>query len=306
MNCIHDFIDKEEFKTYFSIEDLRMLGSPLITNFLKTWIIFKCYALDNYLMRTQILCGFRPWRNPDFEEFSFQYHVLPDWLVPAPAGGKFSVDAQEEEWKCFFDRWNKETLFNSNFEVFNTTAMGLGIMAKKDVTLDDMADRVDGFLEFVSEEFFAELTIHRYKSLYRYVDGNGIINCCILFGPLSLVNSNVTIPVGFYNTDDAGVELGWQVHFTSHLIEETEVDYENDNDEIYISHRLNRVSYNPLADGEEGFVAATQYDVNEYAVGAPLDKFSMFYRVSFRCTNYGLTMHYVVGEEVLINYAFMV
>ncbi len=46
--------------------------------------------------------------------------------------------------------------------------MGLGLYASDDITIDDLSDRLAGFLEFVDETVFAILSILGHNSLYQF------------------------------------------------------------------------------------------------------------------------------------------
>ena len=69
-------------------------------------------------------------------------------------------------------------------------------MAKVDSTVDDIAEQIPGYLEVIDELFCKTLQILGHNSLYKFKDTNNITYWCILYGPLSLVNSR-SVPIGF-------------------------------------------------------------------------------------------------------------
>jgi len=98
--------------------------------------------------------------------------------------------------------------------VVTTNGLGLGLKTNVRITFAALSDSVDGFLEFITEELFDQLTMLQYRSLYTYIDPVGIRQFCVLFGPLSLINSSHLSRIGFSNTDDDGEELKWRMYYT--------------------------------------------------------------------------------------------
>ena len=93
--------------------------------------------------------------------------------------------------------WAACTLHFPYFEVFRTLYMGLGLRSLVNTSFLNMSSEIHGVLDFISEaeeeqtQVFASLTIQYHPSLYWGVtEENGIQNNAILFGPLSLCNSN--------------------------------------------------------------------------------------------------------------------
>ena len=102
--------------------------------------------------------------------------------------------------------WAACTLHFPYFEVFRTLYMGLGLRSLVNTSFLNMSSEIHGFLDFISEaeeeqtQVFASLTIQYHPSLYWGVtEENGIQNNAILFGPLSLCNSNEWVVGGNLN-----------------------------------------------------------------------------------------------------------
>lgn len=274
-----------------------------VSNFLKSWIVFKTYALCDGFMRARILSGgYKPWRIAGLiSPFSFhrQFNAIPV--------AQFPMVLQEEEWKCFLDRWCSLTLFHDDFEVVDSGNMGLGILVKRDIEIQELSAQLHGFLEFVDVVTFHSLIASRYNSLYQYEDEDGDRFYCVLFGPLSLVNSNQNVSVGFYNTDELGRDLFWKMHFCSYLIEETV--YVENGDAMHVSHRYNSFQYSEgSGDDDDNFLleSPTQYGFIDQEGAIPIQKYCIFYRVSFYSTSSSVNeLFYVTGEEVFIKYTIM-
>jgi len=97
-----------------------------------------------------------------------------------------------------------------------------------------LSSKIAGFLEFIPRAHFKHLQKLHYKSLYSFEfedpeDGTAALKkpyYFILFGPLSLCNSNDDINVSFFNFDDRdGSLLIWKSTLLM-AAEETENDVE--------------------------------------------------------------------------------
>lgn len=95
-----------------------------------------------------------------------------------------------------------------------------------------LSSKITGFLEYIPRSHFRHLQRLNYKSLYSFEyedpaeDGSGTRRTYyfILFGPLSLCNSNNEISVSFFNFDDRdGSLLLWKTSLCM-AFEKTEND----------------------------------------------------------------------------------
>lgn len=292
----------------FSGVDRLMVLSPDVTNLCKSWIVFRTFGLCDGLVRARILTGFKPWRLDQFNCFSFnpQFNFYD-------VDSALSHDEQKEQWMCFMDRWCEVTLFSPHFDVVDTAAMGLGIVVKHGISVSELAEELHGVLEFVELTFFRQLQLLRYNSLYRYQDEDHNMLYCVLFGPLSLVNSNQAAGIGFYNVDVAGLDLSWEMVYQSHTFLET--FYGEHGDEVMsISQRYRSFNYHSIVildDADLPVDDAANHN-NQLFLGdaaatgmgsSPVQTSCLFKRVSFFYHGLDEEKVYVPGEEVFISYS---
>ena len=83
------------------------------------------------------------------------------------------------------------TFRNSFFSVVKYPLMGLGIRNKNRIVVNDFGDEINGYLESIDMDQLG------YNSLFTYVDSRREKLYCILYGPLSLCNSDQSRDVGF-------------------------------------------------------------------------------------------------------------
>ena len=89
------------------------------------------------------------------------------------------------------------TFRNSFFSVVKYPLMGLGIQNKNRIEVNDFGDEINGYLEFIDMDLFDALHQLGYNFLFTYVDNKRQKLYCILYGPLSLCNSDQNRDVGF-------------------------------------------------------------------------------------------------------------
>jgi len=273
-----------------------------VSNFAKSWVIFKAFGLCDNEMRARILSGYKPWRLADqFNAFSFNPQFNSEVSVA------LSRTEQIEEWKCFMDRWALVTLFSNVFEVINTENMGLGIAAKYPCNSYQLSRVLHGFLEFMDLATFNRLANYRYNSLYQYRDEDDVDHYCVLFGPLSLVNS-ANVPTHFSNTDENGRDILWRLCYESYSVNEVIF-------EMNVTHRYRRFNYVEIeADEaiddedllEDDVNAALQQNFNNGGMNAPpVVTLSIFHGVDFYSEarmDYDEVTWFAQGDQVFINY----
>ena len=184
----------------FSVKDKLILSDKSIGLECKTWTLLNSVVWHNPVLMEQALGGENIWMDLDT-------------LLSHPPGNPFFFN---EEWfisnargkytrlKEYFSliAFHVDSLIESEyFEVVNYPTMGLGLMAIKNSTVDELAEQIPGYLEYISEALFETLQILGHNSLYQYRDINNITHRCILYGPLSLVNSKANITIGFLQCD---------------------------------------------------------------------------------------------------------
>jgi hypothetical protein len=103
------------------------------------------------------------------------------------------------EFACLLEYHADSVVDSEFFSIANYANMGLGLSAKVDSTVDQLAEEIPGYLEIISEPLFQTLQILGHKSLYKYkdTDNHSVTLFAILYGPLSLVNSKQGVKIGF-------------------------------------------------------------------------------------------------------------
>ena len=188
-------------------EDLRR------SNFLKSWLIFYRFGLNDPLVRTLLMTGLEAWKpHPTFGN-------LQDWefneVFCFPPENELSIEEAACEMYEYYKFWVDCTLHGESFEVYDTIdGRGLGIRATKLVSLGTLSLEMVGFLETIEYSLYAWLSTRGYPSLYRFFD---IITekwvYGILFGPLALVNTAVGVTFGFSHLNLDGSDSCWRLTY---------------------------------------------------------------------------------------------
>ena len=150
-----------------------------------------------YVFQFKIMVTNKPWEL-DYPTSVYKFR-LP-WNQYGSEEG-IPIEFAKTLWKNLFPMWVHHTLHLPSFEVFRTPNMGLGLRSKINSTLSAMACEVHGFLEYITEEeeaktgVFRVLTEGKYPSLFWGSNADLLLKNAILYGPLSLCNSNEFIPV---------------------------------------------------------------------------------------------------------------
>jgi len=282
-----------------------------VSNFFKSWLIFKKHALEDDLMRSRIADGYKPWK---FNHPAFSFNLMHCSYV---MGNGLLLTEARDEWNCYFERWFMICFRNPFVLIVRTETMGLGIVAKIPCSFDFMSQKVDGFLEFVTFHQISGLRIANYNSLFNFIDENGIQHWCILFGPLSLVNSDETlVHVGLSNYDQLGKELFWETCYSrsrytvvqnaGSAFDEMTITgfYSSFNFVSYFDIESERGSKKGDDDEEERSSNHDLHMLTQFGtVGELLTRrTSMFNRVKMSYTRNGEAVHYTAGEELKITY----
>ena len=167
------------------------------SNLLRSWIIFYSFCLKNEAIRYRVQrFDYTPF---DARAFKFRHPYNVYGLEGIPIAHARAV------WKKMFEMWARCTLHSPYFEVFRTPSMGLGLRSLVNTSLMTMSSEVHGFLDYISEaeeeetKVFHLLASSNHPSLFwGHTEQNGDQNA-ILFGPLSLCNSNQWIGGGNLN-----------------------------------------------------------------------------------------------------------
>jgi hypothetical protein len=189
----------------FSLAQSNILKHYKVSLECKTWIIVHT-ALKNEITREELLsiedvddwAAITSYNNKDNDKNSI-WSFIREWY--SPSCEDYAV--QRRKYYLLLKWFISETL-NENHTVKYTKAMGLGLYANENTTIDELSNTMAGFLEFIDESMFQTLEILGYNSLYKFDDNNTAKkkpHWCILFGPLSLVNASA---VGTYTSAQVG------------------------------------------------------------------------------------------------------
>ena len=185
----------------FSPKDKLILTNNTISLECKTWtILHSLLVKDDQLLEQLENAQDYHWEptegNPTLSEES-PYFFKTKWYNPNER------ETYKKRGKFYrLLTFHADSIYDSDFfYVERFENMGLGLCTRTDNTVINIADHIPGYLEYIDEALFELLTVVGHKSLYRYKDIDNNIQRCILYGPLSLVNSKPNIPVGFMNCD---------------------------------------------------------------------------------------------------------
>ena len=194
-----------------------LIGTLYVSKFYKSWLIFYKLGLCNTDVRNKIKYEyFCPWNSGDGENWNYL-----SMYGNCQAGEFSSIEERERELFSMFEYWKKTTLFADEFEVFNTPSMGLGVRVIEQDSQSAVFFRplalhaLHGFLEVIPESLFDELRTLGHQSLYKTYDRSSrkwVFS--ILFGPLSLVNSEANNSIGFSGLDTELRTLIWRVTYS--------------------------------------------------------------------------------------------
>ena len=191
----------------FSLAQLNILQHHKVSLECKTWIIVYT-ALKNKITREQLssIDDIDDWiaaisYNNNDNDKSCIWSFIREWYSPTCE----DYTVQRRKFYLLL-KWFIANTLNENHNVKYTKAMGLGLYANENITIDELSDKLAGFLEYIDESMFQTLDILGYNSLYKFNDHSTAKRkpkWCILFGLLSLVNAsgNTTIKVGFANVN---------------------------------------------------------------------------------------------------------
>ena len=188
-----------------------------ISNFCKSFLYLKAKVENDDFIRIQLENGYNHWEYQGGMEQTFGFH--PDW---------FDIDRDNKLPKpLIVKEFNKHLKFHADstfrndfFSVVKYPRMGLGVQSKRRIEVDAFGDECPGYLEFIDVDLFDALHALGYNSLFTYVDKKQDRQYCILYGPLSLCNSDKKRDVGFSWLNQEGDEFLYENRFTEvHLKE---------------------------------------------------------------------------------------
>ena len=153
----------------FSLAQLNILQHYKVSLECKTWIIVHT-ALKNEITREELLSiedvdnwvAITSYNNKDNDKNSI-WSFIREWY--SPSCEDYSV--QRRKYYLLLKWFISETL-NEYHTVKYTRAMGLGLYANENTTIDELSNTMAGFLEFIDESMFQTLEILGYNSLYKF------------------------------------------------------------------------------------------------------------------------------------------
>lgn len=201
-----------------------------VSNFCKAFLYLKGKVDNNDVIRNQLENGYNHWEYEGGMEQTFSF--IPDW---------FDIDRKNKLPKhlivkefCKFLQFHVESTFRNNyFSVVKYPLMGLGVKNKNRIEIDAFGDECPGYLEFIDVDLFDALHALGYNSLFTYVDTKQEKQYCILYGPLSLCNSDKKRDVGFSWLNQEGDEFLYENRFTE--LQLKEVLFPNSPDEMEVT-----------------------------------------------------------------------
>lgn len=179
----------------------------------------------------------RPWRHLNtFPQEPWGYH--PYFTKPEP-NTLFESDAVRE-WDLLMDNW-MDVCFNSDhFEIVVTLDMGLGIRSTRESSFSDISEDLFGFLEIIQFGTFTTLFNRQYPSLYEFEDDQDDLQFAVLYGPLSLCNSQADNSVGFEHFHINGMDLLTRVSFRFGVIIE---EFDESEDIMEITQNVHSLEF---------------------------------------------------------------
>ena len=277
--------------------------STRVDNWHRSWIVFKYFILYDDELRNMVSGGFTPWLLEGNSAFSFSF----PWCNLFRPVAEMPLDSMIDEWNSMFEKWVEVTLLSPYFEVFRTMSMGLGVRSKGPIPLYALADQIPGFAHSVEGmETFETLHQLHHISLIRLTDAEGQPFNGFLYGPLSLVNSELGSRLQFSNINPRGGISYWNFLY-SWGIRNVIVE-----DGIEMMVPFSTLSLNPSDnddDDDANFQSVPEISVLEHQ-GVDINsnlKFVMFRRVIIE----SLTMrdwmnrNFIAGQEVFVDYDFM-
>lgn len=197
--------------------ELCLIRTSFVSKFYKSWLIFYRLGLCNHDVRNKIIHeSFCPWKT---EEAGNHWNYLK-MFGNCQAGEMGDLEEGQRELFGMFEFWKKTTLLADEFEVFQTSSMGLGVRVIEQASQSSVRFRplslyaLHGFLEVIPQTLFEELRSFGHSSLYKSYDRNTrkwIFS--ILFGPLSLANSESGNSIGFCGMDSQLRTLVWRLTY---------------------------------------------------------------------------------------------
>ena len=164
------------------------MQSDAFSMFLKSWNWFKYHAIDNTVMREYIVINEeRVWLNDQDNIWMYR----PEY-AHSVRDTKLSEEERRQQWKHYLDFWYETCLQNRYVYLkqvrYQAEMYDIGLFCKRASTLQDLSEKIDGYLEEISDVTFHNLVTLNHPSIYHVPAGTtqrerwfvffGLLSCC--------------------------------------------------------------------------------------------------------------------------------
>lgn len=289
----------------FSPSDALILCFDNIGLECKTWILMYSIGLCKNDVLQRLYNGERMWDPLTNEEVPADslWYFKPEWFNP---NGK-NKHKRKKEFTTLLT-FHADSVVNSDtFNVQCFEGMGLGLIARHNNTVVNIANEIPGYLEYIPPALFNALALLGHKSLYKYKDIHNNTQYCILYGPLSLVNSKKQIPVGFSNTDPTtNTELYYEL---VHTISYGTIDFVDEQNILTRTYNLSALPYEQNINQQVYRTVRTTINNSHPDFDQIITTKHLVSRVkmSWTTNNPGNSQHNILraGDQIFINYRYV-
>jgi len=282
-----------------------ILREPTVSNFCKSWLYLKSIVENDDNIRLQLENGYNHWEFEGGMEQTFTFH--PDWFA-IDRKNKLTKDVIVKEFFKFLQFHVESTFRNPFFSVVKYPVMGLGIRNTNRITVDDFGDEINGYLEFIDMDLFHALHQLGYNSLFTYVDSRREKQYCILYGPLSLCNSDQNRDVGFTWLNRDGLEMLYENRFEEVYLRE--VLFPNTPDEMEVEEcrvRFSQRVFHYTCENYYSYCKYIQHKDCELPVTKRNSKIELLVAIQFeyvgrRSSPDRASEFFEAGEQVFVSY----
>jgi hypothetical protein len=246
----------------FDMKDRLILSDSSISVHLKSFVLIDAIGLRDRRLRHRLWIGESFWYNVDEDVDLLNPWRMRGWYLDLDS--PLSISEQKLHFWSLLRMHADSCLHSPFFEVTEYHGMGLGLRSKVDRWVEEIAEEIPGYLEFISHALFDALHHFGHKSLYSFKDVDGIQHWCILYGPLSLVNSNRNVPVGFLHCDPVNHEEELFFEFNFSIAHSTIVMYAGEEDEMVISDRYPQITVTPFDRTNHAWYSHVRYSSNHH------------------------------------------
>lgn len=267
MDIIDGFPDFPDYFP-FTLKDRLILSDPSISLECKTFLIIEVFGLRDHRLRHRLWSGDGFWYDVAEEDLLNPWRMR-GWFLRADS--PLSLSEQKLHFFTLLRMHADSCLHSPFFEVHEYNGMGLGLRSKVDRWVEEMAEEIPGYLEFISHALFDTLHLFGHKSLYSFKDVDDVHHWCILYGPLSLVNSNRHASVGFLQCDPIHHDQELFFEFEFSIAESTIIMNYGEEDQMEVSDRHPQITVTPFDRIHHAWYSHVRFSINHHPA-PPLTK----------------------------------